>query len=182
MFGQNVQEKDLISDVANACRWTGLWSFIACFGPKLIFKLEKSRRWGLVCPCCRELRAAGKKVICPRASRRLREARKHIAEVRTELSASGRSLTCEECEGVPWVFECLSLALRKTAQEYGLKGKYFGSVPHLMSEADDAEMAGECAMQLRGLSPDDRGPLLQHHFSLLDDLDVTANTKGSITI
>jgi hypothetical protein len=76
LVGDEFADKPFLVNVQAACQWKELWSFMFVFLAKVLNPLEHARRWGLLCPCCKELRDnVAKKVRCIRSSRRLHEAR-----------------------------------------------------------------------------------------------------------
>ena len=77
-----------------------LWVFIHVFSVKLFSPLEQTRRWGLMCACCEDIREATKQKhhSCINNSRRLPQARKRIAALVDVLSTQGRQTHLEFCE------------------------------------------------------------------------------------
>ena len=72
IFGAGFQDKGLLQEIKTACNFGDLWAFIAVFHKFVLTKLEHARRWGLVCLCCHELRAAGAKRRINRSLRTVR--------------------------------------------------------------------------------------------------------------
>ena len=95
--------------------WSTLAYILVCqvFLKYVLEPLEHTRRWGLVCGCCADKRRAGQKVSCVRTGRRLAEAALFIDKIKRELEDNLRALTLEECEHIQWIYDAVSLALRK---------------------------------------------------------------------
>ena len=75
---QSSQDPALIVDIRTVAKWKEFWILIEVFLPNVTHRCEMSRRWGLVCSCCRQARHdSPKRAMCPRSSRRLGEARVH---------------------------------------------------------------------------------------------------------
>ena len=93
------EDQDLLQGVKHACGWTEFWILLSCLYTLLIMKLEEGRRWGLRCPCCEQLRREDgiRRPKCPRASRRLHQARVFIARLVEELATTGRNLSLASC-------------------------------------------------------------------------------------
>ena len=69
LFG-SCKDKELMKDVMSACGKAWLWPWVAAALKHVISELEGQRRWGLICDCCMDLRAAGQRHIqCPEAGR-----------------------------------------------------------------------------------------------------------------
>jgi hypothetical protein len=144
------QMKETIADVQTACRWSEFWVFIACFYGNILQPLEGARRWGLVCACCREWRRMlPRKARCPRASRRGAEIRNFITVLVGSFTTLRQTLTLEQCEGVPWVYSCISLQSSRTATDLWVKLGFVKLVPWLISEANDPVVALDCCNQLK---------------------------------
>ena len=79
--------------------------------------------------------------------------------------------------------QCVSFVERALPLEIRTKGGYFSKVPHLMSEADDPDIARECAKQLTALSDDAlaKDPLLRRQKNeYLADLNVQRKNLGKV--
>ena len=119
------QDRELLGKVQSACRNKELWTSQKVFLEKVIDSLEKARRWGMVCSCCREARRVEqRRMRCPRASRRLKEARKFTASLVQQLNRAATELSLEMCEGVQWVHRAVSYCLRKVASDLKAKNAY----------------------------------------------------------
>ena len=146
------------------------------FFDALIYRLEKGRRWGLVCKCCSHLRHEGpvfKPSKCDHASRRLKEARKFYFTMCDEMARYGRSFTFEDCENDEWVFRVISFATRGTEVEMRSKGKWLKVTPWLMSEAEDPEQARCVLDQLQNADESRMSPLeIRYKYDLSASLEV----------
>jgi hypothetical protein len=175
IFGDKFQDGPLLADVKTACNFPDLWIFIKVFYYKVLEPLEKARRWGLVCRCCKHLRGASpnKKIICVQASRRLPEVRAFVYTLHLKLVSDGGSLTIDYCEGKAWIQQEVSFSLRTTGLQLRTKGKFMDVVPFRLSEAESPEHATACAQQLRNLDLAKCTPLeRRYHDELLPELDV----------
>ena len=122
---------------------------------------------------CEDLRHQGKKVVCGRNSRRLREARKHILDFLGDFSQRANALTPDVCGNVDWVHEGTSLALRKVVAELTVKTTWLRRVPWLMAEADDPDQAREIVRQLQNADESKLDALaLEHKQRFMADLQV----------
>jgi hypothetical protein len=149
---KDFQDRDLLQDVRAACAWKDMWVFIAVFFEWVLFPLEKGRRWGMVCACCRDQRHnTAKQSKCPQASRRLYQAREFSIALTGKFAQDGRAITSRMCEGVLWVWRDVSFVLRKTSVEHGIKFNWVKKSPWLMSESYKPAQAAELARQLREL-------------------------------
>jgi hypothetical protein len=148
----------------------------ASFFTRVLDVLELTRRWGLLCACCKELRILGKKNLrCIQSSRRLHQARERVTMTMTSLNDGGRAINVAECDDLPWLVAQMSFCQRKLAQELRGKARYLWVVPWLIVLADDPEEARKCAEQLRALNLGTCGTLEKWmHEALLESLDVTA--------
>jgi hypothetical protein len=138
LFGDNNQDKELMDDFQNACRWVDLWVWMKVFFARELEPLEGTRRWGLVCACCKPLRDLGRKSLrCPQSSRRLHQARERSVALIYTLNEGGRELNLNECEDLPWLVRSMSYSQRKLAQELQGKSRFLFVVPWRVAEADD---------------------------------------------
>jgi len=178
IFGEGFQDQGLLADIKTACNFDDLWIFIKKFMVKVLEPLEKARRWGLVCTCCKYLRDEfpNRKCRCPRASRRLKDARKFLEQFCDELTDGGNRLCLEDCEGCVWVLQSVSKSMRTSSLQLGAKTKKW-TVPYRTAEASDPVEAAVCAAQLRSLDPEACTPLVRRHISLLTELDVLVIKK-----
>ena len=171
----NFKDVQLLNDVRRICAWKEIWAFLSAFFP-LLETLEGARRWGLVCPCCAELRAERPRVRlkCPWNSRRLGEARVFMKSIMDQLKDIGRSLTRDMCDGVDWVFSQTKAAALVIVAEIRLKFKWLWYVPWRITETlADPRQAEICRLQLLSANPDLLGPLERRQKDeLLDELSV----------
>ena len=117
--------------------------------------------WGLVCKCCSHIRHSKKRAKCPRASRRLPEARKVATKLANDLVSFANTISLTHCEGAEWIFLATSYTLRFASQVLKRKSACYKMVPWLMSEADDPEVCGTIAEQLRAVDRATACPLLR---------------------
>jgi hypothetical protein len=175
------QDGELLKQVRIACRWKDLWIFMDVFFENTIYKLEKGRRWGLVCACCQADRHTEpfKRSKCIWASRRLKEARVFFfALVDDVFAATNDRGLFVRCSGVQWIFQSLSFSGRRTGSEMKLKGKFLKLVPWRVAESEDPEQAAVCAEQLRTTSESRMSPLeLRYKQKLLPSLEVLYNIQ-----
>jgi hypothetical protein len=159
------QETELISEVRVACRWGDLWVFMVVFSFRVLDPLEHARRWGLVCVCCSQARRDGgpKQSKCQRSSRRLKEARRFLHNLCSRLYSQGTVLDATMCEDVQWILIETNTCERRTATELRFKAKYLRTVPWLVVEADDKDMAAECVLQLQSIQDDKLTPLIIYY-------------------
>ena len=171
----NFQDKDLLLKVREACQWRDLWCFMRVFFDTVLNPLERGRRWGLVCDCCRELRRLqAARVRCPWASRRLKQARKFCLDLVAELYAAGRELTLAACGGIQWVYDSVQHAILKSATMLKTKSSYLSKVLVLVVEADDPVQAANCAQQYRSMDDACMTPLERRHKAdLMQALEAT---------
>ena len=135
------------------------------------------RHWGLVCPCCGELRRAGMKNIqCVNNSRRLKEARVFIVGLKSKLTENGNSLDLAFAEGVQWICNQVAFTTRKLVGEVSLKYKWLDMVPWRIAEAESPEQASICRQQLLDGDPEKMTLLeLRYRHELVDDLEVASD-------
>ena len=170
----NFKDGELLNSLWENLNDNELWTFIHVFNVKLFTPLEKARRWGLVC-ICHELErqlALKKRFCCVFNSRRLHQARKYVIALVDVLAADGRRVQLTFAEDVQWVAEAHSLCSRKVSMDLGYKTSYLKNVPWLVSEAEDPEIALECAAQLRNGNKANYTSLELYYFdNFLPDLD-----------
>ena len=177
---KNFQDSKLLVDVATAAKAGWFWIFVKVFYTRVLSKCESARRWGLVCICCQHLRREGQmQSRCPRASRKLQLARKFLHEFSETMATAGRcSHSLDECEGNDWVLTTVTYVERSTAALVVIKGKWTTSVPVLIVEAEDPDIAKECAVQIRSGDYNTFSPLLRmYHDTLLPELDAFVCTN-----
>ena len=121
---KDFQDRELLVDVRAASAWAELWTLLESFNRLLTRPIEKSRRWGMVCPCCSEQRHDTKRQSkCPRASRRLGELRALVAALREKI-ASGSSVNnmrLAEFGNVVWIMEEIRFTMRAPCVEMDQK-------------------------------------------------------------
>ena len=93
----NSQDPKAVDEFLHACSSDLLWAFVDTVHHLAVARLEKARRWGIVCDCCQALRWAGKTPQRPRASRRLHQAMAFIEELKQSFRDGIRSLTLAQC-------------------------------------------------------------------------------------
>ena len=146
---KSFQDRELLIEVRAACAWKDLWIFVDVYYERVLVPLENARRWGLACLCCKHIRHdTVRRARCPRASRRLREARQFCINLVAKFNASSGELTFAECGECTWIFTEVSLALRSTGVELSMKSAWTKRAPWLMSEGDDPVQAAEIVRQL----------------------------------
>ena len=167
------QDRELLVDVRAACAWPEFWSFNASFFNYVIEPSEMLRRWGLVCQCCRtERHLTHKKSKCPRASRRLGEAREVAQAFSKKLAEDGACLDMRKFGSVYWVMEDVTYSCRSSSLEFSLKSSWLGKSPWLMSEGDKPLQARELVTQLQALPDASLDHLSQHYKSeYMEDLE-----------
>jgi hypothetical protein len=179
-------DREFLQQAAAAINWDDLWVFMACMFRSVMDHLEHARRWGLVCPCCSELRRvaseAGKKgpINCVNNSRRLAEARTFYYILVQQLARDGRNLRLVNFENLPWAMEQITLSMRKTSTWLDNKGTWLKRTPWLMSEANNPEQAKEIRRQLHNAPADKLTPL---ELEYRDDYDADLKVaRKSLTI
>jgi len=95
------------------------------------------------------------------------------------MATAGRcSHSLDECEGNDWVLTTVTYVERSTAALVVIKGKWTTSVPVLIVEAEDPDIAKECAVQIRSGDYNTFSPLLRmYHDTLLPELDAFVCTN-----
>ena len=93
------QDAALLEGALVASRARPFWRWMSATYKYIIWSLEQSRHWGMVCSCCRQKRELRRNPKCPRASRRLPDAGAHIEELRHSLRATANSLVVAQTEG-----------------------------------------------------------------------------------
>ena len=177
---KNFKDRATLDDTKTVCLWSDFWVFIRVFFEFVLEPLEHGRRWGLVCACCKHLRDLGKRNInCVRASRRLDEARGFIAIIKSQLEANLARLTIDTCEGIQWVYQEVSLALRKLIPLHVAKFSWLNSVPYLFARAHVVEDARIIVDQLTGTPIEFLDALsLRWRNTLLPDLQMVIDGHG----
>ena len=176
-FFPSFKDAGLLDAIISHCGNSELWVFISTFAMHVFTPLEKTRRWGLLCACHEEERRANprKKIKCVMNSRRLHQARRRLKDLKDMLTETGRHVNFILCENVAWVAQSLSFICRRLAVDLSYKTSHYGLVPWLVSEADDPEVAGQCAVQLRDGNVASFSPLeLSYREKLLGDLEASA--------
>ena len=178
----NIQDRNLLQAVVNACRDPFLWSFIACSYNNVFQSVEGVRHWGMVCPCCKDKRdQGGKHIQCQRNSRRLKEVPKFIADEVARLRQLAKDLTPEQCDGNQVMRSLIQAMLRTTADLFQKRTKYFTLVPWLFVQADSIEGAAACVAQVKERPLADHDPTTCDIWSRLQsDLELRA-AGGDLT-
>jgi hypothetical protein len=112
-FFPNPQDNAELGGVFEACEWEEMWQFMSVAFRSGIQKLEKSRRWGLVCACCPGLKNAR----CDRSSMRLHEARQHMEVLTDGFREALRNDTIALCENSMELLRFQSFSLRCSITE-----------------------------------------------------------------
>ena len=140
---------------------------------------EKTRRWGIVCICCREQRAAqrlrgvGPQSKCPWASRRLHQVRIFLSDTQREMVRLSNAMDLGSYEGNQHMMQASLNSLRGCISELVSKTNWCTKVPWLLSEADVPEIANTCHSQLSSIPDDHADSLLVHYkHTLLEPLRV----------
>jgi len=157
-----VQDKELLRDVVNACRDARLWIFIVCVSAWVMQPLEHIRRWGMICghARCNELRKEGKKhVECRENGRRLRDAWEWIQLRIVEFQQWARTVTLADCEGNGDIWELVKTMCKKAASELRLHFKHYAVVPWAFARADTVAGALDCVTQIRARPLEDHDPV-----------------------
>ena len=172
----NFQDGALLRRVKEACNWAEFWMFLDVAYELVLAPMERLRRWGLKCPCCDLARYLQKKRPgCPNAGRRLHQAKQKVAETLQGMTMSLETIW-ERSNGVPFVFNDVSLMLRRVIYDMTAKFAYLGSIPYLVVLACDPVVAKECARQLRTADFEKLDGLSKHFFrTLLPSLDLRGN-------
>ena len=103
-----------------------------------------------MCACCREQRhETHKRSKCPRASRRLNEARAFTEQLVSSFLSAGNNVNYIFAEEVHWIAQSVSYVSRKTGTDIMFKTSYLKNSPWLVSEVDDPIHAKECVRQLQ---------------------------------
>ena len=90
-----------------------------------------------------------KRSKCPRASRRLREARLFIGQLVSKFNATDNRVDLHFAEGVAWIATRVSFVSHKTALDITYKTSYLNNSPWRLAEADDPAQAKIFHKQLR---------------------------------
>lgn len=124
----------------------------------MIRPLERLRRWGLLCNCHEQVRAArrsaGKHFIreeCDFNGRRLREVPAKIDSVVQEFRLSASRLSAEDCENDGNLHTGITSSLRLAAEELLTRTKYIRSIPWAFVWADTVDGAKKCIEQFDAL-------------------------------
>jgi len=172
----NFQDRQLLQDVVNSCRDARLWQWISLVNDYIMEPLEHIRRWGMCCPCCKDLRDAGKFVSCVNVSRRIHQAWEFVQEEIEKFRQKAKDLTPAMCEDSNYMCTMLKSILRQVADALHKRWKYFGVVPWLFSLADTIAGAKECMIQVRARPLPDHDPATRDIVARLEhDLDVRAS-------
>ena len=143
------QDREELNAFVRAITWQEFWTFMAVAHKFGIKHFERHRRWGLVCACCKHLRALGnKRPSCPRSSRRMREARKYIISLLEEMKVRIDSITLSDCEDSFPMMRWIVHSLKCSRNDIGEKFSWTRTVPWLFCEADDQEQALEILVQI----------------------------------
>jgi hypothetical protein len=173
----NPQDSELLDQVLYACNWKFLWSWSWCAAHYGIRRLEKMRRWGLVCDCCAASYADGKRPNCDRSSRRLKNARKFIDQERAHFREQEQHLSLNRCEDSEELMRWTSYSLRCLTSDLGEKFKFLDDVPCRFSEAEDPEEAAECVRQVMSKPLDAHDPCTVDIWQRLEG-DLRARSLG----
>ena len=175
----NFKDRSLLADVREAAAASDLWYFMRLFLDVVVGPLERSRRWGLACPCHEQDRLEKKSYTCNRNGRRLHQARNFVELTVNSLGRRGRNLNLADCGGIDWIHQGVSLAARRVSAELAIKGHHLKRTPALMSEADDPLQAIELHRQL-STTPDEKLDSLSQYYKqvFLDDLMVRPGNRA----
>ena len=97
----NIQDKELLKPVCNACADEFVWKWCAAVGGKVIVPIEGIRHWSLVCNCPHHVKEHHEKKVqhhCMRASRRLDEVLTFTTKRKTELKEKAAQFTEADAE------------------------------------------------------------------------------------
>ena len=168
----NVKDKDMLRSVFAALGDNDLWVWMREFYRCIVWPLESSRRWGLICACaaCQELRRQRKKPQCIWASRRLREAADHIARVVQQLLDHARDLSLADTGDIHWIHRDISLSARKTSACMKTKFHFLDCAPWAGAVADTPEGARKYVEILERIDDAALVPLAQKHKLLIKDM------------
>jgi hypothetical protein len=137
-----------MSEFLKAAKSPFVWRFICHTFTYLLEPLEFLRRWGLVCPCHREERRAGRKQIkCDFNSRRLREVPEKVASVATSLRWRSANLTSGDLEGDTELHLGLVNSMRYAASESETRTKYCSNLPWAYARCNTKENAIDVIQQ-----------------------------------
>ena len=141
-WSPNFKDGELLNAVIAALQDRELWVFVKVFYIIIFGPLEKVRRWGIGCSCCSELRhSTNKRSKCPRASRRLREARLFTGQLIFKFNAADNRVDWLIAESVEWIATRASFVARKTGLDIIFKTSYLNNSLRRIAETDDPAQA-----------------------------------------
>ena len=147
----DVQDKETLKKVLNACKDKGLWKWLGTAGKKSVLRCEGVRRWCMVCNCPAHIikrRATKRPVKCDRSSRRLGELLDFINKEVKTARKDATDLTMEACEGDQAAANITRDMLAKYASLLELRTKYLALIPWRFATAGTREGAEACLQQL----------------------------------
>ena len=174
---QNTQERALIDEVLGACRDENLWKLIVTMHTWVMGPLGGMRRWGMVCNCSkhRDMRHAGKKAFCSKASRRLHEAADFIEKQRAELDQWIIDFTDEKACGSHYACTLVRGLLVQARALLKTWFHYLSLVPWAFACADTPAGAQNWLDQIQSKPLQEHDPLTQLLANeFLDDLKALA--------
>ena len=172
----NVQDKELLKGVCEACNDDYFWLWLATFGKRVLLRLAGLRHWSLVCNCipCKRARLQKKRVRnrCPRASRRLGEVVDFLKKECDKMRDEAMNCKPEDAQNNQRAFNALRDGAQKAWSLLKERTKYLSLIPWRFVTADTPEGAKACLEQL-ARTPDNRLDPLSKYFkaNLVSDME-----------
>ena len=151
----NPQDKEELKNFLAAIAWKELWVFVRVAFEFGIKKMEKCRRWGLVCACCAHLYAEGKRPLCERSGRRLHQARKRVQSLTDDIRESIRTLRIADCGDSLEMMRWVALTLRCAISDIVEKFNFLSVLPWRFAESGEPDQSLECIYLYRSSSGHD---------------------------
>jgi len=174
----DVKDKASLRKAVEAAKDKAFWRWLAVPGKRVVGRLERFRRWGMICSCteCNRTRKETKKPVeCDRNSRRMDEMWTETQKLATELRTSARSLKPPDCEGDEQLCVDSKTLMLKAANLVLARNKYYSLIPWLFSKANESDGAQECLRQLEEADEERLDALsLRIKRTMLDDLRTVA--------